>query len=410
MPGKRVHSGHVILFCLNFFAAQRRECRTMSKRIESRGANIVIQRGCRFVPVILLIMASAVLALAHVMPVHAQDEGDLIIALPGKLSAAQDEDFSYFFAAGDGSTYGAVGETPDVEEELATFAGRVSSPTVKLWGSLGKPAADGTPVIVVSSVLGPDYRPTAAPATPAPPIALITSPANVRSGPGTLYPVIGGLAVGEQCFVNSRSSVLDWFELACSAVTGWVFNELYTISGSTAEVPLVQVSPPPPATATPVPAPTPLPAPPQAQNGEWLAAYYGNTNLAEPSLLTRVEGRSSNQWPLNYEWSLDSPVPGTVPTDNWSARWTGRFYFEPGDYRCLARGAAGVRVYLDGYRVIDAWPNSEDTVSNMFNGVGEGWHEVRVEHFKQGGLAWVRAWWQKDNRGSSGGDYEHRDE
>ena len=143
--------------------------------------------------------------------------------------------------------------------------------------------------------------------------------------------------------------------------------------------------------------------------GQWLATYYGNTSLTDPAIISRVEGQSS-QFPLNYEWSLNSPIPGTVPANNWSARWVGTFNFDPGDYRFTARGNDGVRVYIDGQRVINAWPNSQDTVSNMFYGVGGGNHQITVEYFKQGGLGWVRASWSKDNSSSGSGKYSHRDE
>jgi uncharacterized protein YraI len=149
------------------------------------------------------------------------------------------------------------------------------------------------------------------------------------------------------------------------------------------------------------PAPTPAPLA-QSPSGAWIATYYGNPTLSGPALLSRTEQRG-DPYPLNYEFSLGSAVPGVVPEDNWSARWQGRFYFEAGDYRFQARGNDGVRVYLDGIRIIDAWPNTQDTVSNVFYGLGAGEHEVTVDFYDIGGLAWVRAWWERllPDRGSS---------
>lgn len=156
-------------------------------------------------------------------------------------------------------------------------------------------------------------------------------------------------------------------------------------------------------TSAPPPTPTPLPPPSQPPSNGWLATYYSNPSLQEPAILQRVEPKGS-PYPLNYEFSIGSPVPGIVPEDNWSARWRGRFYFEGGDYRFLARGNEGVRVYLDGIRLIDAWPNSQDTVSNTFNALGAGEHEVTVEYYEIGGTAWVRTWWERISGGDTGGE------
>lgn len=347
----------------------------------------------------------------------AQDqESDVIIGLPGKLRVATGEDFSFYFDAADGTTYGIVGETPDVQSQIDEYGQSNPVPTIKVWGKTQPSSVSpDITVIVAASVLGPDYiLPSQRPTPVVPAAAVNDGPgANVRSGPGTDYPVIGGLAAGDTCDVIGRSTVPNWWELGCvDGLIGWVFGDLLTITGSTAATPYVDVAPPPPPTATPVPVATATPAPPappQAQVGQWLATYYGNTGLAEPLLISRIEGQGG-QWPLNYEWSLNSPIPGTVPENNWSARWSGTFYFDPGDYRFLARGNTGVRVYINGQRVIEAWPNNQDTVSNVFHGLGGGTHQVTVEFFKQGGLAWVRAWWQKDNSTSGGGRYEHRDE
>ena len=116
--------------------------------------------------------------------------------------------------------------------------------------------------------------------------------------------------------------------------------------------------------------------------------------MSGTAALTRVEPRG-DVYPLNYEFSLGSPVPGVIGEDNWSARWRGRFLFDAGDYRFLARGNDGVRVYINGIRLIDAWPNASDTVSNIFRSVGAGEHEITVEMYDAGGQAWVRAWWER---------------
>lgn len=142
-------------------------------------------------------------------------------------------------------------------------------------------------------------------------------------------------------------------------------------------------------TSTPMP---PVVVPP-APSGVWQAVYFNNPDLAQPVAFAREEPMG-DVYPLNHEFSIESPVEEVISADNWSARWRGRFPFEAGDYRFLARGNEGVRLYVDGVKVIDAWPNSADTVKNTFRSIGAGEHEITVELYDGGGESWVRAWWE----------------
>lgn len=148
---------------------------------------------------------------------------------------------------------------------------------------------------------------------------------------------------------------------------------------------------------TPTPVPPIIPATPP--RNAWLAVYYNNITLQQPAVFARQEPRAE-PFLLNYEFSLNSPVPGVVNEDNWSARWQGRFFFDGGDYRFNARGNDGVRVYIDGIRVINAWPNTQDAVSNTFRAIGQGDHEITVDMYDLGGQAWVRAWWERTSSGA----------
>ncbi len=136
--------------------------------------------------------------------------------------------------------------------------------------------------------------------------------------------------------------------------------------------------------------------PEEPPSGAWLAAYYTNATLSGGPAFRRLEPRGP-VFPLDADYSFGSPVPGVIGEDGWSARWRGRFYFDTADYRFVARGNDGVRVYIDGIRVLDAWPSATETVSNIFRRVGAGEHEIVVEMFDVSGAAWVRAWWERLN-------------
>ncbi len=127
------------------------------------------------------------------------------------------------------------------------------------------------------------------------------------------------------------------------------------------------------------------------QAPDWQAQYFGNTSLTGPALVTQQEPRSS--MPLNFDWGYDSPIPGVIPADLWSARWRGNFVFNSSDYIFRAISDDGVRVYLNGLRVIDQWRDGYNNVTNRFVGVGPGLHEVVVEFYERTGRAQVQVWW-----------------
>jgi hypothetical protein len=135
-------------------------------------------------------------------------------------------------------------------------------------------------------------------------------------------------------------------------------------------------------------------------SGEWAASYYNNPDLSGNPVLTRREPRSP--YPLDVNWSNGSPAPGLINNDNFSARWIGVFYFDAGDWIFSARTDDGVRVYIDGIRVIDAWNDGYKEPSNRFNRLGAGNHTVTIEYYERGGAAFNRVWWWRDGDGGGG--------
>lgn len=97
---------------------------------------------------------------------------------------------------------------------------------------------------------------------------------------------------------------------------------------------------------------------------------------------------------LDYNWGWGSPAP-PVPPDNFSARWTGNFYMVTGTYRVTARTDDGVRVYVDGIKVIDSWQIQAVTEYQQDIVVYSGYHTFVVEYFEAEGLAEVRVSWRR---------------
>jgi len=76
---------------------------------------------------------------------------------------------------------------------------------------------------------------------------------NVRAGPGTTYPKVGVLIIGQQMPAKGRSVGGDWIMIEYPGVLGgigWVYAPLVTLLGG--EVPIVE----PPPTPTPLHTPT----------------------------------------------------------------------------------------------------------------------------------------------------------
>ena len=136
----------------------------------------------------------------------------------------------------------------------------------------------------------------------------------------------------------------------------------------------------------------PTPPPSQCPEGKYLATYR-NESAAQAfttqPVLTRCESA-----PLDYGWGTSSPAPG-VNADDFTVLWKGNFDFEGGDYTFSARSDDGIRVYVDGARVIDAFFDQSATDRQSTRTLTAGTHEVKVEYYESGGdavaeLSWVK--------------------
>jgi TolB protein len=82
---------------------------------------------------------------------------------------------------------------------------------------------------------------------------------NVRTGPGTLYPIVGGLSLGDAVEVVGKNAAGDWLQIAYNGREGWIAAAYADLTGSLAAVPEVSAPPPPPPTLTPTLIPTQTP-------------------------------------------------------------------------------------------------------------------------------------------------------
>jgi TolB protein len=71
---------------------------------------------------------------------------------------------------------------------------------------------------------------------------------NVRTGPGTAYPIVGGLSLDDVVEIGGKNAAGDWLQIAYNGQEGWVAAAYVDLIGSLAAVPEVSAPPPPPPT------------------------------------------------------------------------------------------------------------------------------------------------------------------
>jgi hypothetical protein len=121
----------------------------------------------------------------------------------------------------------------------------------------------------------------------------------------------------------------------------------------------------------------------------WRGEYFSNRDLSGSPVLVRYDAA------VDFDWKTDSPAAG-VPADNFSVRWSYTLGFTAGTYRFNSSTDDGVRVYVDGTRIIDGW--SDGRLPNTRSGditLSDGQHTVIVEYFEHGGNASAHVWWNR---------------
>jgi hypothetical protein len=64
---------------------------------------------------------------------------------------------------------------------------------------------------------------------------------NIRSGPGTNYPIIGGLPTGQSLEIVGRNADFSWWQVSTPDGLGWVAASVTTASNADESIPIVEV-------------------------------------------------------------------------------------------------------------------------------------------------------------------------
>lgn len=120
-----------------------------------------------------------------------------------------------------------------------------------------------------------------------------------------------------------------------------------------------------------------------------LADYFTNNSLAGIPVLSRTNAT------VNFDWATGSPA-AAIPVDNFSIRWTGTIQVPAakGDLVLATVGDDGVRLWIDGQLVIDAWGAHNSSITETRVPITAGVpHSLQLDYQELTGNAVIRLQW-----------------
>ena len=135
-------------------------------------------------------------------------------------------------------------------------------------------------------------------------------------------------------------------------------------------------------------------------SGNYMAQYYSNISLAGSPAVTRTDAT------INFLWADGSPDPA-IPVDNFSARWTGNFYFATaGSYTFKVTADDGVRLWVDSTLLIDKWVDQSPATYTASASLTAATHIIKLEYYEHLGHATITlAWGMGGPSGTFFGEY-----
>jgi hypothetical protein len=129
------------------------------------------------------------------------------------------------------------------------------------------------------------------------------------------------------------------------------------------------------------------PPPSGCAAGAFTAEYYPNMMLSGLPAIGGCEAR------VDHDWGQDSPAPGWIQSDFFSARWTAAPTFGGGPTTFTVRADDGVRLWIDGALVLDGWVDQPATTYTVTRDLAAGTHELRLEYYENTGNAVAQLSW-----------------
>jgi hypothetical protein len=120
----------------------------------------------------------------------------------------------------------------------------------------------------------------------------------------------------------------------------------------------------------------------------WRGEYFDNPTLSGSPALVRDDAN------INFDWGAGSPAPGTIGADRFSVRWTQTVDLPAGNYRFSATADDGVRLWVNGHLLIEAW---RDQPARTYTGdiyLAGGPVSIKMEYYENTGFAVARLSWR----------------
>ncbi|WP_433619221.1 PA14 domain-containing protein [Dactylosporangium sp. CA-139114] len=129
---------------------------------------------------------------------------------------------------------------------------------------------------------------------------------------------------------------------------------------------------------------------PDQPNQAWAAQYWNTPGTgSSPTIPSGPAALSRSEDDLSHDWAAGSPDPAIAP-DHFAARWKRTVLLEPGVYTFTATADDGVRLSVDGVRVIDQWTDHPPTEFRAQVTLDGGPHDVVLDYYENAGDARIR--------------------
>jgi chitodextrinase len=137
-------------------------------------------------------------------------------------------------------------------------------------------------------------------------------------------------------------------------------------------------------------APTLPGACPGPATNAFTGCYYSNQTLSGNPAFVRTDSQ------INFYWGNSSPNPSLPPLD-FSVRWQGNFTFSQGNYTFSVVTSDGMRLYIDGNRILNEWSAQPPDMYTVSQTISQGSHLIVVEYFEQLGGATAQVFWRSNS-------------
>ena len=138
----------------------------------------------------------------------------------------------------------------------------------------------------------------------------------------------------------------------------------------------------------------------QTVPGEWLSTPSGQRGLTAEYLtndsLSGMPAFRRTDTSINFNWDKKSPAPD-FPRTHFSARWTGIFEVPAsvGDVTLSTLEDDGVRVWIDGAPIIDAWGGHDSATTESTRTIVAGVpHQIRIDYQQLDYGARIKLMWR----------------